>query len=75
LTARMNAAARLDRLPTSAFHRRILALIAMGISFDGFDVYLAAPREAVKMLVPKHGITAFQYSYTAIGTLFLLDNA
>jgi putative MFS transporter len=37
-----NAAARLDRLPTSAFHRRILALIAMGMFFDGFDVYLAA---------------------------------
>jgi len=42
LTERTNAAARLDRLPTSAFHRRILALIAMGMFFDGFDVYLAA---------------------------------
>lgn len=42
MTERTNAAARLDRLPTSAFHRRILALIAMGMFFDGFDVYLAA---------------------------------
>ncbi|MFI5057952.1 MAG: MFS transporter [Candidatus Acidiferrales bacterium] len=42
MTERANAAARLDRLPTSAFHRRILALIAMGMFFDGFDVYLAA---------------------------------
>jgi MFS transporter, putative metabolite:H+ symporter len=42
LTARTNAAARLDRLPTSTFHRRVLVLIAMGLFFDGFDVYLAA---------------------------------
>jgi hypothetical protein len=27
------------------------------------------------MLAPKHGITAFQYCYTGLGTLFLLDNA
>jgi putative MFS transporter len=42
LTERTNAAARLDRLPASVFHRRILVLIAMGLFFDGFDVYLAA---------------------------------
>ena len=42
MAEKTNAAARLDRLPTSAFHRRILALIAMGMFFDGFDVYLAA---------------------------------
>jgi hypothetical protein len=42
LAARVNAAARLDRLPTSAFHRRILWLIGIGMFFDGFDVYVAA---------------------------------
>lgn len=42
MTPRVNAAARLDRLPTSSFHRRILGLIAIGMFFDGFDVYLAA---------------------------------
>lgn len=38
----VNAGARLDRLPTSSFHRRIMSLIAIGMFFDGFDVYLAA---------------------------------
>ena len=38
----VNAGARLDRLPTSSFHRRIMGLIAIGMFFDGFDVYLAA---------------------------------
>ena len=38
----VNAAARLDRLPTSSFHRRILGLIGIGMFFDGFDVYVAA---------------------------------
>lgn len=37
-----NAGARLDRLPVSSFHRRILGLIAIGMFFDGFDVYVAA---------------------------------
>lgn len=38
----VNAGARLDRLPISAFHRRILLLIGIGMFFDGFDVYVAA---------------------------------
>jgi MFS transporter, putative metabolite:H+ symporter len=42
LAVRVNAAARLDRLPTSAFHRRILWLIGIGMFFDGFDLYVAA---------------------------------
>lgn len=33
--------ARLDRLPVSRFHWRILALIGGGLFFDGFDVYIA----------------------------------
>ena len=37
-----NSGARLDRLPVSSFHRRILGLIAIGMFFDGFDVYVAA---------------------------------
>jgi putative MFS transporter len=39
--AAVNAGARLDRLPISAFHRRIFALIAIGMFFDGFDIYVA----------------------------------
>jgi putative MFS transporter len=37
----VNAGARLDRLPMSGFHRRILWLIGIGMFFDGFDIYIA----------------------------------
>lgn len=39
---RVNAGARLDRLPISAFHQRIVTLIGIGMFFDGYDVYVAA---------------------------------
>jgi putative MFS transporter len=38
----VRAGARLDRLPVSAFHRRVMALIGVGMFFDGFDIYIAA---------------------------------
>jgi MFS transporter, putative metabolite:H+ symporter len=38
----VNAGARLDRLPISSFHRRIMWLIGIGMFFDGFDIYVAA---------------------------------
>ena len=37
----VNAGARLDRLPASAFHRRILLLIGTGMFLDACDIYLA----------------------------------
>ncbi len=37
----VNAGPRLDRLPVAAFHRRIFTLIAIGMFFDGFDIYIA----------------------------------
>jgi putative MFS transporter len=37
-----NAGARLDRLPFSRFHHRIMWLIGIGMFFDGFDIYIAA---------------------------------
>lgn len=37
----VNAGPRLDRLPISAFHRRIFTLVAIGMFFDGFDIYIA----------------------------------
>ena len=40
--AAVNAGARLDRLPVSGFHRRVLWLIGVGMFFDGFDIYIAA---------------------------------
>ncbi len=36
----VNAGARLDRLPITAFHRRMLYLIGLGGLFDSFDIYL-----------------------------------
>ena len=39
---RVNAGGRLDRLPISGFHRRVLWLIGVGMFFDGFDIYIAA---------------------------------
>lgn len=37
----VNAGARLDRLPISAFHRKVFTLVAIGMFFDGFDIYIA----------------------------------
>lgn len=39
-TTPVNAGARLDRLPISSFHRRIFFLIAAGMFFDGYDLYV-----------------------------------
>lgn len=41
MVSTVNAGARLDRLPTSTFHRRILWLIGGGMFLDSFDLYLA----------------------------------
>lgn len=38
---RVDAGARLDRLPVSPFHRRVMWLIGIGMFFDGFDIYIA----------------------------------
>ncbi|MFM0467585.1 MFS transporter [Paraburkholderia strydomiana] len=38
----VNAGPRLDRLPMSGFHRRIMRLIGIGMFFDGFDIYVAS---------------------------------
>ena len=38
----VNSGARLDRLPISSFHRRIMWLIGAGMFFDGFDIYIVA---------------------------------
>ena len=37
----VNAGPRIDRLPLSGFHRRVLWLIGAGMFFDSFDIYLA----------------------------------
>ncbi len=42
MNSSVNAGARLDRLPVSSFHRRVMMLIGIGMFFDGFDIYIAA---------------------------------
>lgn len=37
----VNAGIRLDRLPITGFHRRVFALVGIGMFLDGFDIYLA----------------------------------
>jgi putative MFS transporter len=37
----VNSGARLDRLPISTFHWKILGLISAGAFLDAFDIYLA----------------------------------
>src|SRR6266404_3456433 len=34
--------ARLERLPITALHRSVFALVAVGMFFEGFDIYIAA---------------------------------
>lgn len=41
-TQTWTAAQRLDRLPESAFHRRMAAMIGLGLFFDAFDLYMAS---------------------------------
>ncbi|HMG51802.1 MAG TPA: MFS transporter, partial [Inquilinus sp.] len=42
VTAGATIGARLDRLPVSAFHRKVFGLVAVGMFFEGFDIYIAA---------------------------------
>jgi len=42
VSSSVNAGARLDRLPVSAFHKRVFRLVGLGMFFDGFDIYIAA---------------------------------
>jgi putative MFS transporter len=34
--------ARLDRLPVTRLHRKVFGLVAIGMFFEGFDIYIAA---------------------------------
>lgn len=38
----VNAGGRLDRLPICGFHYRVLGLVAAGMFFDAFEIYLGA---------------------------------
>lgn len=40
--SKVNAGGRLDRLPICSFHYRVLGLVAAGMFFDAFEIYLGA---------------------------------
>jgi putative MFS transporter len=59
---------RLDRLPNSSFHRRILTLIGAGMFFDGFDIYLAA---GVMGALVRDGFSTVQSNAWFLSSTFL----
>jgi putative MFS transporter len=63
----VNAGARLDRLPISRFHWRILGLISGGALLDAFDVYLAG---GVIAAMVKDGFATMAAGATFISVTF-----
>jgi putative MFS transporter len=66
ITAR--AGARLDRLPLSRFHRRILWLIGGGMFLDSFDIYLAG---GVLGALTRSGWSTMQLNATFLSSTFI----
>src|SRR5262249_24742826 len=64
----VNSGSRLDRLPIGPFHRRIMLLIAIGMFFDGFDIYLAG---SVLGVVLKTGFSTLPQNATFISLTFV----
>jgi MFS transporter, putative metabolite:H+ symporter len=64
----VNAGGRLDRLPISSFHRRIMWLIGAGMFFDGFDIYLAA---TVLGATLKSGFSSFGQNAEFVSVTFV----
>lgn len=66
-TQTVNAGARLDRLPISRLHWRILGLITAGAALDAFDIYLAGGVVAAML---KDGFATVQQNAVFISTTF-----
>ena len=64
----VNAAGRLDRLPISRFHWKILGLIAGGAFLDAFDIYLA--NGALAAMV-KEGFTDMRHGAIFVSSTFV----
>jgi putative MFS transporter len=64
----VNAGARLDRLPVSAFHRRVFMLVAIGMFFDGFDIYIAG---TVLGTTLKSGFSTMQQNAAFVSMTFV----
>ena len=66
--AGVDAAARLDRLPVSRFHYRMLFLIAGGLFFDQFDIQMAA---GVASALLKEGISTLELNALFFSATFV----
>ncbi len=66
--ASVNAGARLDRLPISRFHRRVFALVGIGMFLDGFDIYLASTVIGATL---KSGFASMEQSALFVASTFL----
>lgn len=64
----VNSGARLDRLPISRFHTRILWLIAGGAMIDAFDIYLAG---GVSAGMAKEGFSTMHENAVFISSTFI----
>ncbi|MBM2766415.1 MFS transporter [Burkholderia anthina] len=64
----VNAAGRLDRLPISRFHWKILGLIAGGAFLDAFDIYLANGSVAAMV---KDGFTDLRHGAMFVSSTFV----
>src|SRR5471032_795382 len=64
----VNAGPRLDRLPISGFHKRILWLIGAGMFLDSFDIYLAG---GVLGALAKSGWSTMQLNAAFLSSTFI----
>ena len=64
----VNAGARLDRLPLSSFHWKILALISAGAMIDAFDIYLAG---GVAPAMAREGFSTLAMNATFVSSTFV----
>jgi putative MFS transporter len=64
----VNAGARLDRLPISRFHRRVFAMVGIGMFLDGFDIYLASTVIGATL---KSGFATMEQSALFIASTFV----
>jgi len=63
----VNSGARLDRLPISRFHWRVLGLISAGAFLDAFDIYLAG---GVIAAMAKEGFSTLAQNATFVSATF-----
>jgi len=68
MTAASSIGFRLDRLPLSGFHYRLLGLIAAGMFFDSFDIYIAG---AVLAAIIHSGESTLQLNAAFVSATFI----